>query len=160
MALLSAFFEKLAYSNVYTKGNAWSLKDMMSNVLGNNGATVSTSNYPGVTFLTTIKSASNGYLFMFPSNGCDCATTTKVTATEENGVVTLTAVYTITNNGEVDITLTDCYLRDYAYDFSAGGMAYVSLERTTLDNPVTIPANGGIGQITYEIKYTYANVTS
>lgn len=74
--------------------------------------------------------------------------TSNVTSeTDENGGVTLTSVFTITNNGSEDITIKEvCYFGYYG----SGATQRCMLDRTVLDSPVTIPT-GGVGQVTYSI---------
>lgn len=66
----------------------------------------------------------------------------------DNGGVTYTATYTLTNTSDEDITIGEvamiCSIRStYGWD--------MLLERTVLDEPLTIPA-GGIGQVTYTVR--------
>ncbi|MGM9640167.1 MAG: hypothetical protein ACI3V3_02235 [Faecousia sp.] len=67
----------------------------------------------------------------------------------ENDKSTISAVYTITNTGDESITIKEIALK----------MGYTNnsqylIERTVLDNPVTIEP-GGVGQVTYTITFTY-----
>ena len=67
-----------------------------------------------------------------------------------DGVLTVRALYTITNTSGADMTIKEIGL------FSRAG-AYCLLDRTVLDSPVTIPA-GGVGQITYTIRMNHPTV--
>ena len=67
---------------------------------------------------------------------------------------TLTALYTITNSGSNAITVNEVALvtnTEYQYYYE---QSKVMLERTVLDEPLTIPA-GGVGQVTYTIRMNY-----
>ena len=69
------------------------------------------------------------------------------TSEEDDDGVTLTNVITVTNNNSNDITISEvCANCQY--------QAYFMVERTLLDTPLTIPA-GGIGQVTYTIRFNY-----
>lgn len=69
--------------------------------------------------------------------------------------VTYTGRYTISNTGESEITVGEIGLNAQLYYTSYVSTKYFGLlERTVLDEPVTIPA-GGVGQITYTIKMVY-----
>lgn len=70
--------------------------------------------------------------------------------TDDSGVC-YEAVYTITNTGASEITIGEIGL--LAGGDSAPNKKFL-VERTVLDNPVTIPA-GGIGQVTYTIRMNY-----
>lgn len=73
--------------------------------------------------------------------------------------VTITSVFTITNNNAEDITIKEACLctpmgalSKTSYGLSS--VYNVAVDRTVLDSPVTIPA-GGVGQVTYEITVKY-----
>lgn len=67
----------------------------------------------------------------------------------DDGSVCKTAVFTISNKSTTDdITISEVGTCDYI-------TSYVLLDRTLLDEPVTIPA-GGVGQITYTINFNIA----
>ena len=71
--------------------------------------------------------------------------TVSAEVTKENYSNEIVALYTITNNTGNDVTIGEvglCY-------------TWALLDRTVLENPVTIPA-GSIGQITYTITFNYA----
>ena len=60
-----------------------------------------------------------------------------------------TRIFTLTNTGSEDVTI-----REVA---TLAGFNYQTIiERTVLDNPVTIPA-GGIGQVTYTVCMNYSD---
>lgn len=74
--------------------------------------------------------------------------TAAVTKTADDAGVTYQGLYTITNTGNNDVTIGEvaiiCAIRStYGWD--------MLLERTVLDEPLTIPA-GGIGQVTYTVR--------
>ena len=122
---------------------------LMDNVYTYSNAITATLDAPGVHFGTgTAIPTSDDYklenrITMISS---DYPVTKKVT---QNGD-TITGVYTITNNTSNDITITEIGL--YGKALYSGTSSYLYLvDRTLLDSPVTIPANGGIGQVTYTI---------
>lgn len=68
--------------------------------------------------------------------------------------VTTTAVYTVTNTSSEDITIGEIGIIA-SYRSSQNSQTYkLLLERTVLDAPITIPA-GGVGQVTYTIRFNY-----
>lgn len=79
-----------------------------------------------------------------------------ITTISGSGVVTLSedengcewsVVHTLTNTGESDITIKEVgYIASYS--------KYAMIERTVLDSPLTIPADG-VGQVTYTIRMNY-----
>lgn len=77
-------------------------------------------------------------------------------STEDNGDFILTAVYTITNTLENDMTIAEVGLAAPGSYFSGGYNYHVPIlvERSLLEVPVTIPA-GGVGQVTYTIRMNY-----
>lgn len=76
-----------------------------------------------------------------------------VTAEHVDDGVIVTGLYTITNTGTETITVKEIGL--IATPTNNSGVRYrLLLERTVLDEPVTIPA-GGIGQVTYTIRMNY-----
>ena len=67
-------------------------------------------------------------------------------------------MFTLTNTGSEDFTISELGLVTYAYITNTNGYCYENnflLERTVLENPITIPANGGVGQVTYTIRMDY-----
>lgn len=67
-------------------------------------------------------------------------------------------IYTITNNNDFDITIGEVGIFGeicYQIAYNTYGHYFVLFERTALENPITIPANGGVGQVTYIIKMEY-----
>lgn len=81
--------------------------------------------------------------------------TCSVTNTADEDGVTTTALYTLTNTGTEDITISEVGLFAKLSTTSSDTYKYMALvERTLLDEPVTIPA-GGVGQITYTIRMNY-----
>lgn len=72
-----------------------------------------------------------------------------VSPTLDDGGCTFTGMYTLTNTGSEEIIIGEVGLimnSPYSGTFL--------IERTVLDSPVTIPA-GGIGQVTYTIRFNY-----
>lgn len=75
------------------------------------------------------------------------------TVTVDDEGATLSVVYTVTNTGSEDITISEVCMFNYWYYNSSSYTCYL-LERTLLDSPVTIPA-GGVGLVTYTIRMNY-----
>lgn len=72
-----------------------------------------------------------------------------VSVTQDDDGCTFTGVYTITNTDSADIVVKEVGL------LMKGAYSGVFLiERTVLDEPITIPADG-VGQITYTIRMNY-----
>lgn len=67
----------------------------------------------------------------------------------DDGSVEVSALWTLTNTGNVAVTISEAAL---ACGFTNN--SFIMFERTLLDTPVTIPA-GGIGQVTYTIRFNY-----
>lgn len=70
-----------------------------------------------------------------------------LTRSINNGVAQIVAIYTITASSEVTIKEIAAFAQ------SGNDGAYI-VDRTVLDEPVTIPA-GGIGQVVYTITFNY-----
>ena len=84
--------------------------------------------------------------------------TANVNKTESDSGVSVKAIYTITNTISESITIREVALMS-ALHGAYNGAAYCGLiERTVLDNPVTIPA-GGVGQVVYTITFNYPTAT-
>lgn len=66
----------------------------------------------------------------------------------DNEGMTLTGTYTISNVSANEITISEIGLVTY------NSSVYCLVEHTVLDTPVTIPA-GGVGQVTYTIRFNY-----
>lgn len=60
----------------------------------------------------------------------------------------VTAVYTLVNNSSNDVTIGEIAMLAY------NNNNYFIIERTALEAPITIPANG-VGQVTYTIRIPY-----
>lgn len=60
---------------------------------------------------------------------------------------------TITNTSSEDITICEIGMHSYVYTSNSSSSATCLVERTVLENPITIPASG-IGLINYAIKLT------
>lgn len=74
------------------------------------------------------------------------------TESADDGVI-FTGLYTITNSGTEPITVKEIGL--VATPTNNSGLQYrLLIDRTVLDEPVTIPA-GGVGQVTYKLKLNY-----
>lgn len=76
------------------------------------------------------------------------ASGSKQNAVLDNTGASMTFLYTITNTGKAEITISEVALCSCS---SPRGILY---ERTLLDVPVVIPA-GGVGQVTYTISMTF-----
>lgn len=76
-----------------------------------------------------------------------------VTKSSSDDGATVTAVYTLVNTGTDDITVSEVAM--FAPVTYVGSGACVMVERTVLDNPVTIPGNSGVGQVTYTVHFAY-----
>ena len=76
--------------------------------------------------------------------------------------VTQSYLFTLTNNGTEDFTIKEVGFFDYAYmkhkDYSRYYRYNFLVERTVLDSPITIPANGGVGQVTLTFRANYPTV--
>ena len=70
----------------------------------------------------------------------------------DNGVAQIVATYTINASSEVTIKEITAFT-------NAGVSNYYIVDRTVLDEPVTIPA-GGIGQVVYTITFNYPTATT
>ena len=84
--------------------------------------------------------------------------TTVYDANDEGNTRSIT--YTLTNNGTEDFTISEIGLFGYAYitNRSSDSKNYrydILIERTLLETPITIPANGGVGQVTYTLRMNY-----
>ena len=75
-----------------------------------------------------------------------------LTRSINNGVAQIVAIYTITASSEVTIKEIAAFAQ------SGNDGAYI-VDRTVLDEPVTIPA-GGIGQVVYTITFNYPAATT
>lgn len=76
-------------------------------------------------------------------------TASAVSSIDENGNPQITASYTISNTGSEPVTISEVGLFE-----GLSNWGFVMIERTLLETPVTIAA-GGIGQVTYTIKFNY-----
>lgn len=65
-----------------------------------------------------------------------------------------TATYTITNTGTDAFTVSELCFFASAYNSDSSSSGPMLLERTVLENPLTIEA-GGIGVLTYTIRMNY-----
>lgn len=78
------------------------------------------------------------------------AASANVVATPDDDGCTFVSTYTVTNNGSAPVTIKEVCLY---YRAPSEGLFLV--ERTLLDTPVTIDADGGVGQVTYTIRFNY-----
>ena len=108
---------------------------------GNGGVIFGTGNTPPTIDDTTL-SGSLVSNFSYSSNVS--------TARDETGI-TLTALYTVTNNSADPITICEVAIIANLKNNDSLAMYKALLDRTVLDTPVTIPA-GGIGQVEYTIR--------
>lgn len=84
------------------------------------------------------------------------AVTQLSTFEREETAVKLTMEYTIANNDSKAITIGEVGLFDYFHYATGSGSSYqyyypMLVERTALENPITIEA-GGVGKVTYSIR--------
>lgn len=73
-----------------------------------------------------------------------------------DNVSTTKSIITITNGNDSDITISEVGLMAKTSLSDNAKYSFLT-ERTVLDTPVTIPA-GGIGQVTYTIRFNYPTV--
>lgn len=79
-----------------------------------------------------------------------------LTKSADDSGITLTADFTITNGNDNDITISEVGLCGWsrgtttAGSTGSGKISRYLVDRTLLENPITIPA-GGVGQLTYSI---------
>lgn len=83
------------------------------------------------------------------TDSSNIASSVSISSSADDDGITMTAVYTLTNNGTNDVTVGEIAL----FAFNASYQYYL-VERTVLDTPVIIPA-GGVGQVTYTIRMNY-----
>lgn len=76
----------------------------------------------------------------------------ETTITHTADFSSLTCVYTLSNTGDADVTIAEVGL--FSTPITNSGYRICLLERTVLDEPVTIPA-GGVGRVTYTIRMEY-----
>ena len=76
--------------------------------------------------------------------------TSAVIVSNNEDDASITGVYTITNTGSDEVTIREVAMFRSVPRYTSGNFT-IMLDRTVLDNPVTIPA-GGIGQVTYTIR--------
>lgn len=79
----------------------------------------------------------------------------------EDGYVEKTTLFTLTNTGTEDFTIGEVGLIDYIYctNSSSSSTKYYNsflLDRVFLETPITISANGGVGQVAYTIRLPLA----
>ena len=89
------------------------------------------------------------------------AVTQVSTFAREDDTIQYTMEYTIANNAAQAITIGEVGLVDYFHYAQGSGSSYqyyypMLVERTALENPITIEA-GGVGKVTYTIEL--ANIT-
>ena len=82
------------------------------------------------------------------------------TARDETGI-TLTALYTVTNNNAEAITISEVAIIANLTEYNTSPDTHLKalVERTVLDTPVTIPA-GGVGQVVYTITLNLPTATA
>jgi len=81
---------------------------------------------------------------------------TRTVVYDDSGVAQ-SVTYTLTNTGTEDFTISEIGLMGYACTayYSSSYKQYYNnflFERTLLENPITIPGNGGVGQVTYTVR--------
>ncbi len=77
-----------------------------------------------------------------------------ITKTADENGITIQALYTITNTGDSAFTIKEIGMICNPSSTYQQTQYKVLLERTVLDNPVTIEASG-IGQVTYTIRLDF-----
>lgn len=77
--------------------------------------------------------------------------TVSVSFEDVGGAILKSAILSITNGGTEEITIGEVA---YFHYMAQGSDPVIMLDRTVLDNPVTI-APGAIGQVTYTIRMNY-----
>lgn len=129
-------------------------------------------------FSTYIKDGANNYMsgvvfgtgntpptsddYTLSGSGVDGLSNSNITyvISYENSETTrsIIATYTITNSTGADITIGEvglvCTLYGTRSGYTSGSYYPILVERTVLDSPVTIPADG-VGQVTYTIRMNY-----
>lgn len=75
--------------------------------------------------------------------------TASVTVDKSDDETSITALYTLTNTGSDDFTISEIGL---AGSGAASAGNHYLFDRTLLDTPVTIPS-GGVGQVTYTLRF-------
>lgn len=84
--------------------------------------------------------------------------TSALNSTVNGTVVTLKAIYTITNTSDTETTIKEIGLLGAATNTPNENTSKILLDRTVLDTPVTIPA-GGIGRVDYTITFNLPTAT-
>lgn len=70
----------------------------------------------------------------------------------------ITARYTLNNNGDSDVTVSEIAACTFFWPDKTKTL-FTILDRTVLDTPVTIPADG-VGKVEYTIRLTYPTATA
>lgn len=117
------------------------------------------SNSVGVRFRSATKDSNNNdvYYYNTTSTSVSCTVSQNLTTSE----YTITGIYTITNGTSNDITIDAVEVRNNGpYTYWSSGTRYntssvFTMDTTVLDSPITIPANGGVGQVTYTLVMDY-----
>ncbi len=156
MALTSDFWKALA-RNTFVKGSCAAINiPAQMNTVATGGSSDAAKN--GVRFLTT-DYQNNGYNYLYTTNGYDFSVSQNVVSNAQNGVVTVTGTYTITNHGDSDFTIKGIYLyRSSTYlnpEDSSSSTGWLNIDYTSLSSPITIKAGGGVGQVVYTISVDY-----
>ena len=91
---------------------------------------------------------------------CTCSYTDGSYFESDGSSSTNRFTYTITNNNDTDITIGEIglfceYHNPSKKSYSTYDHVYYMFERTALENPIAIPANGGVGQVTYAVQLDY-----
>lgn len=94
-------------------------------------------------------------------NSSKIAVTQLSTFARADDTIQYTVEYTIANNADQAITIGEVGLVDYFHYAQGSGSSYqyyypMLVERTALENPITIEA-GGVGKVTYTVEL--ANIT-
>lgn len=154
MALTEDFYKRVAHDVMYkmaSQANGNTFGTLMKLIK----STSSTSSV-GIRFLTNVANEDGTYKYLYTSNFSFSASSA-VTNSLDDGLLTLTAVVTVTNTGTSDFAITEMALVDYCYVTDSSSRALRSLDSTALETPVTVPANNGVAVITYKFQYRYAD---
>lgn len=87
---------------------------------------------------------------IFYRTGNNIAYTSEGPTETENGLK-YTTTYTIDNDTGENLTIGEVGMIRKVYNSENGGPLYILVERTALDEPITIPA-GGVGQVVYAVE--------
>ena len=135
---------QFGYDSASSAGNEARLKSLQTGTNTNGGVILGTgTTAPSFDDISLSGSVISNFTY----------TSTVTNEVDENGM-TLTANYTITNTGEEAFTIGEIGIIANLSGTAKTSSNKALLERTVLDEPVTIEA-GGVGQVTYTIQLNY-----